>query len=109
MNIENRIRKIEKVSTPCGNGRCFLNIWADLSETQWDELAKWTLGITDKRPDFWPSKEYAIELRQQGYSVQTQDELREIFEMVIETNKRAMEVGEGIDWRSISGSNHKAV
>ena len=96
MNIENRIRKIEKALTPCGKGRCFLNIWDDLSEMQWDELAKWALGITDKRPDFWPSEEHAIELRQQGYSVQTRDELREIYEMVIEGNKRAMEAGDGI-------------
>ena len=109
MNIENRIGKIEKALTPCGKGRCFLNIWDDLSETQWDELAKWALGITDKRPDFWPSEERAIELRQQGYSVQTRDELREIYEMVIEANKRAMEVEDGIDWRSINGTNYKAV
>jgi len=106
MNIENRIRKIEKVLTPCGKGRCFLNIWDDLSNEQWAELAEWAMGDTDKRPDFWPSEEHAIELKQQGYSVQTRDELREIYEMLIETNKRAMEAGDGIDWKSINGQNH---
>lgn len=92
--------------TPRGKGRCFLNIWDDLSETQWDELGLWALGYTDERPDFWPSEERASELKQQGYSVQTRDELREIYEMVIESNKRAMEVGlSGLDWRSIEGMN----
>ena len=109
MNIENRIRKIEKALTPCGNGRCFINIWDGLSKEQWDELGLWALGYTDERPDFWPSEEHAIELRQQSYSVQTRDELRETFEICIESNKRAMEAGDGLDWRSINGPNHKAV
>jgi len=102
MNIESRIRKIEKALTPCGKGRYFLDIWVDLSNEQWAQLAEWAMGNTDKHPDFWPSEEHAIELRQQGYSVQTRDELREIYEMIIETNKRAMEVGDGIDY----GLNH---
>ena len=107
MSIEDRIRKIEKALTPFGAGRCYVDIWS-LPAEQWAQLAEWALGNTDNRPDFRPSEEQTIELRQQGYVVETRDELRETFEMVIEANKRAREVGlSGLDWRSIEGPDYR--
>ena len=101
-SIRNRIEKIEKELTPCVKGRCYVDIWM-LPEEQWAKLAKWALGNTDKCPDFWPSEERAVELRQQGYTIETRDELREIVDMCTEYNKKASEAGDGIDWESIRG------
>ena len=91
MSIKGRITKLEKNLFPNVKGKAFLNIWDDLSENEWRELNLWALGETDQRPDFWPSDEQAIEIRQQGYFLQTKDELRETFERNIEANKKAME------------------
>jgi hypothetical protein len=99
-SIRNRIDKIEKALNPCVKGRCYIDIWM-LPEEQWAKLAEWALGNTGERPDFWPSEERAVELRQQSYTIDTRDELREIVDSCIDFNQKAGEVGDGIDWRSI--------
>jgi hypothetical protein len=99
-SIETRLKKIEKELNPCVKGRHYVDIWI-LPEEQWDELAEWALGDTDKRPDFWPSEKRAIELRQHGYTIKTRDELREIIERCLMLNQKANEAEDGIDWESI--------
>ena len=101
-SIRNRIEKIEKELNPCVKSRCYIDIWA-LPIEQLAELAEWALGNTDKRPDFWPSEERTVELRQQGYIIETRDELRENVDISIESNRKASEAGDGIDWGSIQG------
>lgn len=101
-SIRNRTEKIEKELNLCVKGRCYVDIW-ELPEEQWAKLAEWALGNTDKRPDFGPSEELAKELRQQGYTIETRAKLREIVDMCIESNRKASEAGDGIDWGSIQG------
>jgi hypothetical protein len=81
MNIESRIKKIEKALPPDKDPR-YVDIWS-LPEDQRGELSNWALGKTEKRPDFWPAEECIMELKERGYSMDTRDELRERFKSYI--------------------------
>jgi hypothetical protein len=99
MNIRSRLNRIEDMM-PDGGGRCYLDIWS-LSDEQWAKLAAWAMGETEEVPDFWPSDEQAAHLRNQGYHVETRQELRDVCEMLIDSHRKKIEAGSGLDYESI--------
>jgi hypothetical protein len=87
-SLSRRIDQIEKRLEPDGKGRHYPDIWDESFAPKWPELANWALGHTDERPGFWPSEEQAAELRQRGYVVESREELRETFEMLLDLNRK---------------------
>jgi hypothetical protein len=87
-NLSRRVDQIEKRLEPDGGGKLYPNIWDGRFAGKWPELAEWAMGHTDERPDFWPSEEQATELRRRGYVVESREQLRETFEMLLDLNRK---------------------
>lgn len=92
-SIKHRIQKMEQFLGAEAKGRRYLDVWDESIIEHWPELATWALGYTDDRPDFWPSDEQAAGLRRRGYLVETREELREMFEDLLDLRRRHVEVG----------------